>query len=465
MKLHSVIYLLLTSLAFCMSSCSRTYDAINNGGYVNVKQMGAKGDGRNDDTKAIMRAFNLANRNHSGVYFPIGTYVISRNTIVKNKRYALMVPSNIDMVGEDQNKSIIQLGPGHGGFSRMVNLIDVNDINISNLSFDGNLAAQAKQEEHQGGVWLQNADNIAIKNCSFYNTGGDGIGIRGPKDPSENVVVRNCLFRDNGRNGITLGSGFDNVIIDSCFFDATNMHASPIDSEPEAGSCTRVVMSNNVVVNKSERSTAITLGGHVPVTGYQVYNNQLENCGFHLVKSYDVAIYNNQVETTDDRTAINLIYESKRVSISGNKIKSKKDGVAIITTKTSGPSDVVVDSNIITTAMDISHGIRIQGGKNIKILNNTINTTNKASRSSSIFVRSTRDVDNIDIRYNNIENYKDGLTVGTHQNYTVSNMKFEKNKIEILENGKEIDCKKCNGNLNSQVRVSISENDVKKKKI
>lgn len=43
-------------------------------GYVNVKTLGAAGDGKTDDTAAIQRAYAGKNR---AIYFPPGTYLVS----------------------------------------------------------------------------------------------------------------------------------------------------------------------------------------------------------------------------------------------------------------------------------------------------------------------------------------------------------------------------------------------------
>ena len=53
-------------------------------GYVNVKTLGAVGDGKTDDTVAIKQAF--AGKNHA-IYFPLGTYLVSDTITATPKRY------------------------------------------------------------------------------------------------------------------------------------------------------------------------------------------------------------------------------------------------------------------------------------------------------------------------------------------------------------------------------------------
>ena len=45
--------------------------------WINVKNFGAKGDGKTDDTAALQKAFDKLN-NHITVYLPPGRYIISK---------------------------------------------------------------------------------------------------------------------------------------------------------------------------------------------------------------------------------------------------------------------------------------------------------------------------------------------------------------------------------------------------
>lgn len=71
--------LISTLLVFslCIVCCQRAYQVNYPEGYYNVKEFGAKGDSKTDDTKAIQAAINAAVNNGGGViYFPSGVYNI-----------------------------------------------------------------------------------------------------------------------------------------------------------------------------------------------------------------------------------------------------------------------------------------------------------------------------------------------------------------------------------------------------
>ena len=77
---------------------------------VNVKDFGAVGDGKTDDTAAIQSAYN-----HTGmIYFPNGVYLIS-NTIKAPARPG-GVPSRRVIQGQSRNKTVIRLKDAADGF-------------------------------------------------------------------------------------------------------------------------------------------------------------------------------------------------------------------------------------------------------------------------------------------------------------------------------------------------------------
>lgn len=425
------------TLSICLISCSRKYNLDQTS--ISVMTLGAKGDGISDDTKAIQHAMILAGEEGKSVFFPEGTYIISKSNKRKGNFIALLAVSSVDLIGVDPTKSIIKLGPGHRGFDRMLNVLEQSSIHIMNLGFDGNIASQERQEEHQGGIWINSGKDIKISNCHFYNTGGDGIGIRGPKVSSDNILVKHCKFYSNGRNGITLGSGFKNILIDSCFFDATEMHASPIDSEPHIGECKNATISNNIVVNKSISATLVTLGGHVNAYNFKVFNNKLENCGLHLVRAHDVEIFSNNIIIDKEKIpGIRLLYSNTNVIIDSNIIKTYADGVAILTTKSSAPKNVSVINNKISIKDSDSKAIKIQGVKDINIVGNSLLNQSVGPSSNAIYVRATRDVANITMIDNNISGFETALKVLEYQKYTMENILFKSNVVELNDMGKVI---------------------------
>ena len=65
------------------------YSQNPNNTYLNIKSFGAKGDGKTDDTPALLKAMEAATQTEGTVYFPHGNYLI----------HPVKVPSHITLLG------------------------------------------------------------------------------------------------------------------------------------------------------------------------------------------------------------------------------------------------------------------------------------------------------------------------------------------------------------------------------
>jgi hypothetical protein len=74
------------------------------GKVLNVKDLGARGDGVTDDTAAIQAAINAAPKGAT-IYFPVGIYTVS-NVLVNNR-------SGLSFVGEGRKSIIKQRAGAH----------------------------------------------------------------------------------------------------------------------------------------------------------------------------------------------------------------------------------------------------------------------------------------------------------------------------------------------------------------
>jgi hypothetical protein len=156
----------------------------------------AKGNGVDDDTKAIQTAMNeLGQNNHSPVlYFPKGTYIISSTLTMQTMM-------DITIVGEDPETTIIKWNGKDG--QKMFLLNGVSYSQYMRLTWDGNnKAAVGVAHEWDGKVRYANsgtehADEIfrnmgtglksganmdaefSIRRCRFYNCSSTGISLQG----------------------------------------------------------------------------------------------------------------------------------------------------------------------------------------------------------------------------------------------------------------------------------------------
>ena len=144
--------------------------------YINVKELGAKGDGVADDTSAIQETLN----NYAGrcIFFPVGVYKISATLTMPNDTYILGEGVETILEATD-NFTGIMLKSTHFGISD--NVYDYN-FKICNITFDGRFANYVTYD-----ILKDNADSQ------------HGICIKGEQFEFDKIIVRNF-----GGNGIML---------------------------------------------------------------------------------------------------------------------------------------------------------------------------------------------------------------------------------------------------------------------
>ncbi|OTA50679.1 glycosyl hydrolase family 28-related protein [Limosilactobacillus reuteri] len=195
-------------------------DRLKNIGIIglNVIGYGAKGDGKTDDTDAVLEAFNDAKTSNSHhVYFPAGQYIV--NTTIPL--------SGIVASGDDRNSSIIINDRAEPVFSLQSNS-GVHDLGFKTTSTASNKMIAI--EKSGGDVAYQDID---ISRLAFeapeYETDGktagkwglrpfyfdlDGLGLTG-------VTIRDCLLKnvyggltvDTTNDGWMTGCLYDNITV------------------------------------------------------------------------------------------------------------------------------------------------------------------------------------------------------------------------------------------------------------
>lgn len=157
--------------------------------FVNVRQMGAKGDGTTDDTAKIQLAFNK----YKNIFISDGTYMINAETSVFPK-----------------SNSYIKLS-GNATLKAITNSRESYDIikfdNVSNIIFEGG-TVEGDRETHTGssgewgmGIAIRNSsENINIKDITAKNCWGDGLYI----NTAKNIKTQNIICDNNRRQGLSI---------------------------------------------------------------------------------------------------------------------------------------------------------------------------------------------------------------------------------------------------------------------
>ncbi|WP_025159422.1 glycosyl hydrolase family 28-related protein [Leifsonia aquatica] len=133
-----------------------------------MKDQGATGDGTTDDTASVAAAIAAVGAAGGGiVFFPPGTYVRSASW---------ELPANVWIQGAGQGATTIKVKAGSTNVTAFGLGQDVTNTRISDLTIDGNKAAQTASGI--GIVGWHSHDN-AIVRVTIVNQNGIGIGLSG----------------------------------------------------------------------------------------------------------------------------------------------------------------------------------------------------------------------------------------------------------------------------------------------
>lgn len=174
----------------------------------NVRDFGARGDGKTDDTGALAHAVQ---KGDGHLHFPRGDYLIS-----KPLHIPLQLHGRIAIDGSGGTARIIMAGPGPA------------------LRLVGSHRRSAHPEHLAEGVWdRERLPTVIGLEILGRHAQADGIYIEGAMQPTlSHVLIRRC------RHGIHLANRDRNVLLDSChvyhntgigvFLDRVNLHQTNI---------------------------------------------------------------------------------------------------------------------------------------------------------------------------------------------------------------------------------------------
>lgn len=413
----------LLSLSFLRSNSS-TIERVS------VLDFGANGLDTFDDTKAIQKGIDQLKKRGGGIlYFPKGIYMVS-NKNMPGKSISVQLWSNIQLLGDGVNNSVIRLMPDQPPYTVLLFLSQVKNVKLSGLTLDGNYNNQPNPRapsEHLHGLYIEKSSDVNIDSCKFIASGGDGIYIRMGLAESQPINIVNSVFDDTKRNGITLGSGFRNVRIAGCYF-GKKISRSPIDTEPTGGMCGDLIIENNTI----ETNNILTLGGVSKSNlGFNqiLRNNKLINCSVFLIYGRNIIIENNEItNNTNKKPAITVIRTNNNIKISGNKLKiNNQSAISITYSANQYPSSIDIIGNQIAFNVESSPCFFIRGGDDLRIADNTITTTGKSRLFMNI--TATRTMKGLSFLNNEVGDFRQNFLVSFREKHTIDSFILRNNKF------------------------------------
>jgi Pectate lyase superfamily protein len=175
-------------------------------GIINVRLMGAAGDGVTDDTSSIRRAIALLPRydknhpyNSRIIYFPAGTYLVS-DTIYRKSSDGFFEP-NLILIGESRNNTIIKLAdraPGYGNPKQQKSVIYTSSgLAFVDNPYDGGRDYPGKGEGNE--AFNNTIENLTI-DVGRGNPGAIGIDYLANNE----CAIRNVTIRAPDRASVGL---------------------------------------------------------------------------------------------------------------------------------------------------------------------------------------------------------------------------------------------------------------------
>ena len=240
-----------TTEASTLTELESKYDIeLKKGSIINIKDSGATGDGKTDDTASIQKSLNKVSKKKNIVYFPKGEYMINANdsesTEEMVRRFAnpdvgLKVSSNTTIVMDEE--AYVKVIPNEFYSYTVFNLGDVENVSIYGGNIVGDRNDHLKKypklrrgdPEYNGetgwGILMKSSENILIDDINIQDMWGDAIDLFASKEstkPNKDIVIRNSVLSNNRRQGISI-ENVENLVIENNIIKGTK------GTDPSAG--------------------------------------------------------------------------------------------------------------------------------------------------------------------------------------------------------------------------------------
>ena len=257
-KMARSALLAAAATALGAESPARAVSATASDGYFNLRDFGATGDGKTDDTRAIQRALDAAGEVQGAVFVPPGVYLCAdlrmrpHTALVGEATWNYQVPGG----------TVLQLSTGAA--KCLLDIGGATGVVIDGLAFEGGSLGNAVH-----GIFLDKPDKgdledaIRIERCRVTYFTGDGVKLRRAWVYS----VRHSMLGFNGGDGLNL-RGWDGFVTDNWF--ALNNGAG-FAAREDNSSCT--FTANRIEWNNQENM--LIMGGK----GYQITGNLFDYAG------------------------------------------------------------------------------------------------------------------------------------------------------------------------------------------
>ncbi len=254
--------------------------------FVSIKDNGAKGDGRTDDTLAIQNTINSASQGAT-IYFPPGMYIISSTIQLQHSQTYLGSSDSYygATLKQANNANLVAL---MAVTEFMTNANYSSDpVHVANLYFDGNSSNNTKPPANGGhGIIFMSSDSI-IRECWFVNISCTAI-----------------VFSDvNLAGNVIINSAIENHVL-NCKVNVAGQYGIWVRDQGE-GTCTDGYIRDCVINMTTDTSIFLERGAGWFLSGNHVYD--CVKSGIVVNNAWATSIVANEIDGygTDPTVAVN----------------------------------------------------------------------------------------------------------------------------------------------------------------
>lgn len=286
---------------------------------INVRDKGAKGDGKTDDTTAIQAAIDALPEGGGIVVVPAGHYMVDATR-------ALKLRSNMTL--ELDPDATIEAIPNDRKRSHVIKVWRADNVVIRG----GRVVGERQGHTGEGGEWgyginIQASRNVRVSGTHISDCWGDGIWIgalgKGVfQVVATDVTIENVVSTNNRRQGMSIGP-CNRVRVINCTFSNTHGTApqSGIDLEPMAQGPARDILIQGCTFT-GNKGCGVEI--HHNVSGVVVRGCTIrDNAGYGVLGQHtsDLWVDHNQI-VGNGLAGIALGKRTSDVRITGNTIQS-----------------------------------------------------------------------------------------------------------------------------------------------
>lgn len=243
---------LLAGATLAATPMARAANAASRGADLDVRDFGAVGDGRRDDTPAFQAAVDALPESGGTVRVPAGNYLI-------NPLRSVRLRSRMHLAMDADTRLVAMSNAAPRAYVLL--LQQVQDVEVSGGRILGD------RERHLGsagewghGVMVRGSSGIRLHDLHISRCWGDGISVGGLSGiaglaplPSRDVVIRDVTCQGNRRQGLTIGRSRHVQVLGCSFLDTGGvLPGCGIDIEPDPGGDARDILIQDCLAQSNQ---------------------------------------------------------------------------------------------------------------------------------------------------------------------------------------------------------------------